>query len=137
MSQLQVQPQSLVPPAQQQHQPAGPGGTANNNSSNSNNGIAGNQFVSTSLYVGDLEVNVSEAQIYELFKQVGAVVSIRVCRDLITRRSLGYAYVNYGTAQEGMSKVQILLQDDCQWDAFGAFWFSRVSFVLALKSISR
>ncbi|XP_052193450.1 polyadenylate-binding protein 8-like [Diospyros lotus] len=69
---------------------------------------AGNQIVSTSLYVGDLEPNATDSQLYDLFNQLGQVVSVRVCRDLTTRRSLGYGYVNYANPQDAARALDML-----------------------------
>ncbi|KAJ9670671.1 hypothetical protein PVL29_026920 [Vitis rotundifolia] len=93
MAQVQVQAQAQPPVS------AANGGASNG---------GGNQFVSTSLYVGDLESNVTDSHLFDLFGQLGPVVSVRVCRDLSTRRSLGYGYVNYGNTQDAARALDML-----------------------------
>ncbi|XP_068321040.1 polyadenylate-binding protein 3-like [Pyrus communis] len=65
-------------------------------------------YGNVSLYVGDLDPSVNEAQLYDLFNQMGQIVSIRVCRDQNRMHSLGYAYVNYGDPQHAANALEVL-----------------------------
>lgn len=67
-----------------------------------------NQPHSASLYVGELDPAVTEAMLFELFSSIGQVASIRVCRDAVSRRSLGYAYVNYNNTADGERAMEEL-----------------------------
>lgn len=57
---------------------------------------------SASLYVGDLDLNVQEAQLHDVFGQYGPIDSIHVRRDPITQRSMGFAFVNFKNLADGM-----------------------------------
>jgi len=82
-------------------------------------------FQSASLYVGDLHPDITEGILFELFNRVGPVASIRICRDTITKRSLGYGYVNFHNVQDAERALDTMNFNDIQSRPCRIMWSQR------------
>ncbi|KAI8065739.1 hypothetical protein BC940DRAFT_303469 [Gongronella butleri] len=60
------------------------------------------------LYVGELDPNVEEPTLSDIFSSIAPVESIRLVRDAVTQKSLGYAYITFAREIEGDQAIQAL-----------------------------
>lgn len=67
----------------------------------------------------------TEGLLFEIFNRVGAVASIRVCRDAVTRRSLGYAYVNFHNVVDAERTLDTMNFTDIKGQPCRIMWSQR------------
>nr|XP_004655986.1 polyadenylate-binding protein 4-like [Jaculus jaculus]XP_044987202.1 polyadenylate-binding protein 4-like [Jaculus jaculus] len=83
------------------------------------------KYRAASLYVGDLHTDVTEDLLFKKFSAVGPVLSIRICRDLVSRRSLGYAYVNFLQPADAQKALDTMNFDLIEGKSIRLMWSQR------------
>jgi len=69
----------------------------------------------SSLYIGDLFPDVNEEDILNIFSKMSGLISVRICRDVISKKSLGYGYINFKDtkhAKRAMKKMNFYFDND-------------------------
>ena len=64
--------------------------------------------MSNKVFVGGLDYGVDERQLREVFSQFGLVKNVKLCKDPVTQKSRGFAFITYAEekdAQEAISKM--------------------------------
>ena len=83
------------------------------------------EYKSTSLYVSDLSEATSEHTIFNHFNAISPVGSVHLCRNMVSRRSLGYAYVNFTNIKDSERAMEALNYSLIDGRACRIMWSNR------------
>ncbi|XP_024924392.3 polyadenylate-binding protein 6 isoform X1 [Ziziphus jujuba] len=79
----------------------------------------------SSLYVGDLDPQVTEADLMDTFRCMGPIASVRLCRDSLTGDSLRYAYVNFFSFSHASKALNFLNHTELKGKPMRIMWSQR------------
>lgn len=82
-------------------------------------------LTNASLYAGNLDESVTETTLFQIFNQVGPVSTVHICRDYVTRRSLGYAYVNFQSPSDAERALNTLNYTMINYKPVRLMWTQR------------
>ncbi|XP_050893043.1 polyadenylate-binding protein 7 [Lathyrus oleraceus] len=77
-----------------------------------------------SLFVGELHSDVTTDQLYAAFSEFKSLVSVHICKDSATGKSLCYGYVNLTSRQEAISAIELKNNSLLNGKAIRVMWSS-------------
>ncbi|CAG5117181.1 unnamed protein product [Candidula unifasciata] len=86
-----------------------------------------------SVFVGDLPSDVTEADLYTQFSQLGTVSSVKLCRDKESGKSLGYGYVMYQELDQAEKAVEVFNSEQTHRRNMRVVMVGQVSLCQALQ----
>jgi RNA recognition motif-containing protein len=66
------------------------------------------------IYVGNMNFNLSNDDLFNLFSQFGAVTSAKIINDKVTARSKGFGFVEMENDEEGRKAISSLNESEVQ-----------------------
>ncbi|XP_022715068.1 polyadenylate-binding protein 6-like isoform X2 [Durio zibethinus] len=88
-----------------------------------------NPLQRVSLYVGDLDPDVTEVDLFNKFSVVSPVASLRLCRCLRTGKSLRYGYINFFSHSHASKALACLNHTDLKGKPVRIMWSRRDPFL--------